>query len=203
MWSGARVGKVRVLETFWSSTASDKAPRLTWPAFPWWIPLPAETGNAVILPTWSADILPFYHPSSLQGQHFKATLLNSRPLEVCFICITSFNALSQPPCEVGVIFNFIFKTRNQGLGETRPSPKVAQGKGQSKDFVPGLLYSKAYAFNLHIVWPPTHRLLILNWKEIWSKVSENRTKQLWSWRWSSVSLVGLREQGKRQEVCER
>lgn len=103
-----------------------------------------------------------YHPSFLQGSHFKATLLNSRPCKVCIICITSLNALSQLPCEVGVIINFIFKTRKQGLEGRAPSPKVAQVKGQNRDTMPNLLCSEAYDFNLHTVWPPTHCFLILN-----------------------------------------
>lgn len=75
-------------------------------------------------------------PSFLQGSHFKATLLNSRPREVCSIHITSFNALSQPRCEVAVIINFIFKAGKQGLEGRRPSPKVAQGKGQNRGLHP-------------------------------------------------------------------
>lgn len=75
-------------------------------------------------------------PSFLQGSHFKATLLNSRPREVCLIRITSFNALSQPRCEVAVVINFIFKAGKQGLKGRRPSPKAAQGKGQNRGLHP-------------------------------------------------------------------
>lgn len=148
---------------------------------------------------WSTDIHRFSLPSFffLSGLTFQSYFINFKVLLHMHLSHLIVRAT------LWVQWISFERWGTWGLEEIKPSPNVTQVEGQTRDANPDVLFQGLDFQPQHCI--ASHPLLLTSQlkTEIWSKVNENRTKQLWMWTWRAGLLVGLREREKRQEVYER